>query len=56
MLTMADVMASLGLSRQAVKRLIDTGELPAIKVAGMFRFFPAEVLALLERKRVTTGR
>jgi excisionase family DNA binding protein len=52
LVTMAEVMEALGASRQAVKRLIDLGELPAIKVGPQFRFRTDEVLAFLERQRV----
>lgn len=50
--TMAQVMASRGLSRDGVMTLIANGELPASKIARQFRFDPADVRALLERHRV----
>ena len=46
------VASELGLSRSAVYRLIDQGELVAYKVRGRLRVEPAEVRALRERCRV----
>lgn len=41
-----EVAAALGLSRSAVYRLIEDGELPAYKVRGRLRIEPQEVHAL----------
>lgn len=46
--TMAEVIDALGVSRQTVKTLIDSGELPAIKVGQQYRFKAEAVEALLE--------
>jgi excisionase family DNA binding protein len=50
------VAAVLGLSRSAVYRLIEDGELRAYKVRGRLRVEPAEVRALKERNRVSPRR
>jgi excisionase family DNA binding protein len=47
--------AALGLSRSAVYRLIEDGELRAYKVRGRLRVEPAEVRALRERNRISPG-
>ena len=47
-----EVAAALGLSRSAVYRLIEDGELPAYKVRGRLRIEPQEVHALKQRNRV----
>lgn len=43
---------ALGLSRSAVYRLIEDGELPAYKVRGRLRVEPGEVRAFKQRNRV----
>lgn len=45
--TMSEVIEALSLSRQTIRGLIDSGELPAIKVGQQYRFHPAAVEALL---------
>jgi excisionase family DNA binding protein len=50
------VAAALGLSRSAVYRLIEDGELRAYRVRGRLRVEPAEVRALRERNRVNPRR
>lgn len=50
--TMAEVMTCLGVGRAGVKALIDRGELRAVKVCRQYRFEPAAVAELLERRRV----
>lgn len=47
-----EVAAALGLSRSAVYRLIEDGELPAYKVRGRLRIEPREVQAFRLRNRV----
>lgn len=49
--SLADVMASLGLSCDGVMSLIASGELPASKLARQWAIDPADVHALLERHR-----
>jgi excisionase family DNA binding protein len=51
-----EVAAAMGLSRSAVYRLIEDGELRAYKVRGRLRVEPAEVRALRERNRVSPRR
>jgi excisionase family DNA binding protein len=51
-----EVASELGLSRSAVYRLIEQGELVAYKVRGRLRVEPAEVRALRERCRVAPRR
>lgn len=46
------VAITLGLSRSAVYRLIEDGELQAYKVRGRLRIEPREVHALRQRNRV----
>ncbi len=46
------VAVALGLSRSAVYRLIEDGELPAYKVRGRLRVEPSEVQAFKQRNRV----
>jgi excisionase family DNA binding protein len=47
-----EVAVLLGLSRSAVYRLIEDGELPAYKVRGRLRVEPGEVRAFKQRNRV----
>ncbi len=47
-----EVAAAIGLSRSAVYRLIEDGELAAYKVRGRLRVEPGEVRAFKERNRV----
>lgn len=47
-----EVAATLGLSRSAVYRLIEDGELQAYKVRGRLRIEPREVHALKQRNQV----
>jgi excisionase family DNA binding protein len=47
-----EVAVALGLSRSAVYRLIEDGELPAYKVRGRLRIEPREVRAFKQRNRV----
>jgi excisionase family DNA binding protein len=47
-----EVAVALGLSRSAVYRLIEDGELAAYRVRGRLRVEPAEVAAFKERNRV----
>lgn len=47
-----EVAGILGLSRSAVYRLIEDGELQAYKVRGRLRIEPQEVHALKQRNRV----
>jgi excisionase family DNA binding protein len=51
-----EVAAAMGLSRSAVYRLIEDGELRAYRVRGRLRVEPAEVRALKERNRVSPRR
>lgn len=41
----------LGLKRSALYRLIQTGELPSIKVGGARRVLPADIAAFVARLR-----
>jgi excisionase family DNA binding protein len=50
--TMAEVMEAFSLSRQAVKALIDSGALAAIKVGQQYRFTPQAVAAVIESHAV----
>jgi excisionase family DNA binding protein len=50
--TMAEVMEAFSLSRQAVKSLIDSGALAAIKVGQQYRFTPEAVEALIDSHAV----
>lgn len=45
--TMAEVIEALGLSRQTIRGLIDSGALPAIKVGQQYRFRADVVEAFL---------
>lgn len=47
-----EVAVALGVSRAAVYRLIEDGELPAYKVRGRLRIEPGEVRAFKQRNRV----
>jgi excisionase family DNA binding protein len=47
-----EVAVALGVSRSAVYRLIEDGELPAYRVRGRLRVEPAEVRAFKQRNRV----
>ena len=46
-----EVAAAIGLSRSAVYRLIEDGELAAYKVRGRLRVEPGEVRAFKERNQ-----
>ena len=51
-----EVAATLSLSRSAVYRLIEDGELRAYKVRGRLRIEPGELVALKQRNRVSPRR
>jgi hypothetical protein len=59
MLTTRDVHEMLGKTRQRVRQLAESGELPAVKEDGSWRFDPADVIAYQERRsgsgQTTTG-
>lgn len=52
MLTSPEVEAALNVSRPTLRRLVDTGAIPATKVGQNFRFWPEDVAAYLEANRV----
>jgi excisionase family DNA binding protein len=47
----AAVSRTLGVSRRQVYRLIEQGELPAVRVGARLRFIPEELRSYLERHR-----
>jgi excisionase family DNA binding protein len=47
LLTISDLMASLGVSRSTVNNMVDRGQLRAIKLGRGVRFKADEVLALI---------
>lgn len=53
MLSIADVAVRLGFSRDAVRRAIRRGELPAVKVLGQYRVDPVQLERWLREQRVT---
>lgn len=54
LLTVADVMARLAISRRTVYRLIDSGALPPLKIGKAVRFQEADVAAYIAS--LTTAR
>jgi excisionase family DNA binding protein len=52
MMTMADVMTMLNLSRTKVWTMIQRDELPAFRFGGDYRFLKSEVLQWMERFRI----
>lgn len=55
-LSPAEVSAEMGLSRSAVYRAIEDGDLVAYRVRGRLRVEPAELAAFKKRKRVKPRR
>lgn len=55
-LSPAEVSAEIGLSRSAVYRAIEDGDLVAYRVRGRLRIEPAELTAFKRRQRVTPNR
>ena len=51
-LSPAEVAAQTGLSRSLIYRLIETGELPAYKVANRLRIAPEDLAAFKERNTI----
>lgn len=56
MLSLPEVMDILGVSRQVVRELIDSGALPASKIGQQFRLWPADVKTYVEGQRVRPRR
>lgn len=54
-LTIADVLRRLHISDTTARHLIKSGQLPAYKIAGRYRFDPADVQAFLNRSRVSVN-
>lgn len=48
-LTLADAAKSLGISEDSMKRLLDAGEMPYTRIGKLYRVFPEDVNAYLER-------
>ena len=55
LLTVNEVGGVLGLTRASVYRLINQGELEAIRVGKVRRFAPADIRDFLERRRERKG-
>ena len=53
LLTIADVAELLNLSVSTVRRLQRQRKIPFLKVGGSVRFFKGDVVAYLERRRVS---
>lgn len=51
MLSIAEVAEYLNISAKTVYRLIEKGELPALKVGARWRFKPEDLEAYLERQK-----
>jgi excisionase family DNA binding protein len=52
LLSIAQAAGFLGVSRWQIYRLIERGELPAVRVGGRLRFVPEELREYLERNRI----
>ncbi len=48
---LADMARILGVSTDTVYRMVRTGDIPGFKVGGVWRFFPSEVRAHLNRPK-----
>ena len=54
MLTLDQTAEALGVSNEKVRQLVDSGELPYIRMNKLYRIRPADVNAYLERHMVQT--
>lgn len=50
---MSEVIDALGVSRQTVRGLVDSGELPAVKVGQQWRFRADDVEQLLRNRQAS---
>lgn len=48
-LTLAEAAKSLNISEDGMKRLLDAGEMPYTRIGKLYRVFPEDVNAYLER-------
>jgi excisionase family DNA binding protein len=53
LLTIAETAAMLSISRRTLYRLMNSGELLPVRVAGRRRFRPVDIDSFLERNRET---
>lgn len=50
--TTNEVHEALGVSRKTIRRMIDSGELPALKIGTVWRFREDDILAVVGRDAV----
>ena len=56
LLTMDQLADRLGITRRHVRRLVTERRVPFLRVGRFIRFDPAEIIAWLDRARVTASR
>lgn len=54
--TMNEVLDALGVSRQTISRMIESGELPAIKIGTVWRFREDDITALVASRALRSVR